>query len=92
MRRTRARGASDDDVGRVADQRGGASDVRRDDLDDHEWDRVDVERIGKQKRDRPPVVQVVEKRRQDGGRDGEQAVTASGLPRESWPARMAIQL
>ena len=66
-----AGGAGDDDVGRVADQRGGAADVRGDDLDDHERDRVDVERVGQQEGDRHHQQdggEVVEEGRQHGGR------------------------
>jgi hypothetical protein len=44
--------ARDDDVGRVADERRCPADVRREDLDEDERDRVDVERVRQQERDR----------------------------------------
>jgi hypothetical protein len=67
-----AGGAGDDDARRIADQRGGAADVRGDDLDDHQRDRVDVERVRQQEGDRHHQQdggQVVEKGRQHGRRN-----------------------
>ena len=64
--------AGDEDVRRVADQRRRAADVRGEDLDEHERDRVDVERVGEQERDRHDEQDrrdVVEEGRQHGGRD-----------------------
>jgi len=60
-------GSRDEDVRRVADERRGAADVRGEDLDEHERDRVDVERVGEQERDRDDQQDrrdVVQERRQ----------------------------
>ncbi len=64
--------ARDEDVRRVADQRRGAADVGGDDLDQHERDRVDVQRVGQQERDRHHQQdggQVVQEGREHRGRD-----------------------
>ena len=66
--------AGDHDVRRVADQRRGAADVRRDDLDHHQWQRVDVERVREQERDRHHQQhrrEVVQERAQQRRRPGE---------------------
>ena len=64
--------AGDQDVRRVADQRRGAAEVRRDDLDHDQRHRVDVERVRQQERDRDDQQDrrhVVQERRQHRGRD-----------------------
>ena len=63
-----------EDVRRVADERRRAADVGHDDLDDHQWNRVDVERVREQERDRDDKQnggEVVEKGREHGGRHRE---------------------
>ena len=66
--------ARDQDVRRVADQRRGAADVRDEHLGDDQRDRVDVERVREQERDRHHQQhrrQVVQERRQQRRRAGE---------------------
>jgi hypothetical protein len=67
-------GPGDEDVRRVADERRGAADVGREDLDEDERDRVDVERVCEQERDRHHEQhrgEVVEEGGEHGRRPGE---------------------